>query len=86
MTLSLLPLLFGFKISYDKIVIGVIIPLVPGAGIYYTAYYLITKQHALFAQKGLETFEIASAIVLGIIFGFAIPQSLFTKIGKVFHR
>ncbi len=30
MTLSLLPLLFGFKISYDKIVIGVIMPLVPG--------------------------------------------------------
>lgn len=63
-----------------------IFPLVPGAGIYYTAYYLITKQHALFAQKGLETFEIASAIVFGIIFGFAIPQSLFAKIGKVFHH
>ena len=30
MTLSLLPLLFGLKISYDKIVIGVIMPLVPG--------------------------------------------------------
>lgn len=34
-----------------------IFPLVPGAGIYYTAYYLITKQHALFAQKVLETFS-----------------------------
>ena len=63
-----------------------IFPLVPGAGIYYTAYYLITKQHTLFAQKGLETFEIASAIVFGIIFGFAIPQSLFAKLGQLFHH
>ncbi len=63
-----------------------IFPLVPGAGIYYTAYYLITKQHALFAQKGLETFEVAVAIVFGIIFGFAIPQTLLAKLGIIFHR
>lgn len=54
-----------------------IFPLVPGAGIYYTAYYLIIGDNARFASKGLETFEIALAIVFGIIFGFAIPESLF---------
>lgn len=31
-----------------------IIPLVPGAGIYYTAYYLVTGQMSLAAVKGLE--------------------------------
>ena len=39
-----------------------IFPLVPGA---------------LSTSKGIETFEVAGAIVLGIIFGFGIPQSLF---------
>ena len=56
-----------------------IFPLVPGAGIYYTAYYLIFGKKELFAAKGLETFEIALAIVFGIIFGFSIPEALFHK-------
>jgi uncharacterized membrane protein YjjB (DUF3815 family) len=59
-----------------------IFPLVPGAGIYYTAYYMITEQSLLFSEKGLETFEVALAIVFGIILGFAIPQSLFLKLEK----
>lgn len=54
-----------------------IFPLVPGAGIFYTAYYLFTNDGTLSSSKGIETFEVAMAIVLGIIFGFGIPQSLF---------
>lgn len=54
-----------------------IFPLVPGAGIFYTAYYLFTNDRALSTSKGIETFEVTGAIVLGIIFGFGIPQSLF---------
>jgi len=57
-----------------------IFPLVPGAGIYYTAYYLISGDRAAFAAKGTETLEIAIAIVFGIIFGTAIPQVLFHKL------
>ena len=56
-----------------------IFPLVPGAGIYYTAYYLISGMSAKCSAKGLETFEIALAIVFGIIFGFSIPETLFHK-------
>lgn len=56
--------------------------LVPGAGIYYTAYYLLMNDLAQFTAKGLETFKIAGAIALGIVFGFAVPQSLFKKLGK----
>jgi uncharacterized membrane protein YjjB (DUF3815 family) len=59
-----------------------IFPLVPGAGIYYTAYYMITEQSGLFSAKGLETLEIALSIVFGIIFGFAIPQALFLRLGQ----
>lgn len=56
--------------------------LVPGAGIYYTAYYLLMNDLAQFSAKGLETFKIAGAIALGIVFGFAVPQSIFNKIGR----
>lgn len=57
-----------------------IFPLVPGAGIYYTAYYLFTENRELLTNTALETFEIAAAIVFGIIFGFAIPQKCFQKL------
>lgn len=57
-----------------------IFPLVPGAGIYYTAYYLFIGNSEMSGFKGLETLEIAGAIVFGIIFGFGIPQGLFHKL------
>lgn len=57
-----------------------IFPLVPGAGIYYTAYYLFTGDTAMSGFKGLQTLEVAGAIVFGIIFGFGIPQWLFHKL------
>ena len=57
-----------------------IFPLVPGAGIYYTAYYLFVGNTEMSGFKGLETLEIAGAIVFGIIFGFGIPQALFHKL------
>ncbi len=59
-----------------------IFTLVPGAGIYYTAYYLLMNDLAQFSAKGIETFKVAGAIALGIVFGFAIPQSLFNKLGR----
>lgn len=57
-----------------------IFPLVPGAGIYYTAYYMFIGNIEMSGNKGLETLEIAGAIVFGIIFGFGIPQWLFHKL------
>ena len=57
-----------------------IFPLVPGAGIYYTAYYMFIGNMEMSGMKGLETLEIAGAIVFGIIFGFGIPQCMFHKL------
>lgn len=62
-----------------------IFPLVPGAGIFYTVYYLLLGNNELYSEKGLQTFEIAGAIVIGIIFGFAIPQSLFRNL-SIFQK
>lgn len=62
--------------------ITAIFPLVPGAGIYYTAYYLIMNDFAAAGAKGLETFEVAGGIVLGIIFGFVVPQGIFNRLSE----
>src|SRR5699024_8155127 len=39
-----------------------IFPLVPGAGIYYTAYYFLRNDRALFVNRGVETLKIAVAL------------------------
>ena len=62
-----------------------IFPLVPGAGIYYTVYALINEENQAFSSNGLQTLEIALAITFGIIFGVAVPQGLFHKLGQLLH-
>ena len=56
-----------------------IITLVPGAGIYFTAYYLVTNQLAMAAVKGLGAVKVAFAIVLGIVCIVSIPREVFQK-------
>ena len=54
-----------------------IFPLVPGAGVYYTAYYFVTDSLRLASQKGIESLKMAFAIVLGIVFVVSIPKQWF---------
>ncbi len=54
-----------------------IFPLVPGAGIYYTAYYFITGQTGLTVDKGTETIKIAGALALGMVLVLSLPGRLF---------
>ena len=54
-----------------------ILPLVPGSGIYWTAYYLLQAETEMSSAKGFETVKIAVAMVLGIVFVFELPQKLF---------
>lgn len=57
-----------------------IFPIVPGAGIYWTAHYIVADQLTLAGRTGFEAVKAAVAIVLGIIFIFEIPQRFFQKI------
>lgn len=57
-----------------------IFPLVPGAGIYYTSYYFIMNEMDECSGAGMLTVKVAGAIVLGIIFGFALPQVWFNTL------
>lgn len=55
-----------------------IFPLVPGAGIYYTAYYFILNNNELFTRNGMNTLKIAIALALGIslVLGLPLPKSM----------
>lgn len=56
-----------------------IFPLVPGAGIYWTAYYVVTNELDKAGARGFETLKIAVAIVMGILLVFEFPQKWFQK-------
>lgn len=57
-----------------------IFPLVPGAGIYYTAYHFIMGENQLAVAKGIETVKIAVAIAMGIVCIFSLSSRLFEGI------
>ena len=59
-----------------------IFPLVPGAKVYWSAYYLVTNQIAEFQESGFSAVKIMVAIVLGIIFVFELPHKLFRLPGR----
>ena len=50
-----------------------IFPLVPGAGIYYTAYHFIQGDTVAFAAKGAETLKVACALAIGISLMLGVP-------------
>ena len=54
-----------------------IFPLVPGAQIYWAAYYLVTNQVDQALSSGFTAIKVIIAIVLGIIFVFEIPGRFF---------
>ena len=57
-----------------------------GAGIYWTAYYLVTDRSALASQQGSTTLRSAVAIVLGILLVLELPQGLFRRLAGPFLR
>lgn len=53
-----------------------IIPLVPGAGMYYTMFAIIENNFDLAFIKGVETFFIATSIAVGIIISSVFSKSI----------
>ena len=59
-----------------------IIPLVPGAGIYWSAFYMVTDQLAEAGEAGFAAVKAAVAIVLGIVCVFELPQGVFNFVRR----
>ncbi len=55
-----------------------IFPLVPGAGIFWFTYYLVSGRFIPSASAGFTAVKAAIAIVLGIIVAMELPQRLFS--------
>ncbi|MGL4344429.1 MAG: threonine/serine exporter family protein [Cellulosilyticaceae bacterium] len=68
------------KMPITLFLVAGIFPLVPGAGIYYTAYHFIMAENQLAVSKGVETAKIAVAIAIGIVCIFSLPNRLFEGI------
>lgn len=66
------------KCPVTVFLISGIIPLVPGAGIYWAAYYMVTDQLAEAGNAGFAALKAVAAIVLGIVCIFGLPQKLFS--------
>ena len=59
-----------------------IFPLVPGAGVFWTTYYVVSDQLQLALSSGFTAVKITIAIVLGIILISELPNKFFS----VLHR
>lgn len=59
-----------------------VFPLVPGAQVYWAAYYLVTNQFDQAMNSGFSALKTMIAIVLGIIFVFEIPNRVFLMFRK----
>lgn len=54
-----------------------IFALVPGAGVYYMAYYFIQGDRQTALARGFEALQIAIALAVGIVLVMALPGRLF---------
>ena len=73
--LTLLTRVFAIviKMPVTVFLLSGIFPLVPGAGIYYTAYYFIQGNNALALSNGISTFKVAVALAIGISLVLSVP-------------
>lgn len=59
-----------------------IFPLVPGAGIFWSTYYLTAGELEMATSAGFMAAKVTVALVLGIVFLMELPQRWFSKGGK----
>lgn len=73
------------KTPVTTLVICALIPLVPGAGMYYTMYETITGSVSRSLELGLTTLASAGTLALGVIFVSTITKQLsnFKKVKKI---
>ncbi len=82
--LSLLARIFSITIKMPVTIflLSGIFPLVPGAGIYYTAYYFIQGDNTLALSNGINTFKVAVALAIGITLVLSLPFPTWRNIRK----
>lgn len=65
------------KMPATVYIIPGIIPLVPGAGIYYTMFYIVSGDNNTALLTGIESVAIAGSITIGLLIILSLPQKMF---------
>lgn len=73
------------KTPTTTIQITALIPLVPGASLYYTMAYALESDMAKFVTKAVSTLKLAAALALGIVFTTMIMTILYRLKGVKQH-
>ena len=76
----------AMKMPSTVFIVTGIFPLVPGAGIYHTAYALVSHDMAAFTLRGMQTLALAGAIALGILIGMGFPKLLVELGGRAIEK
>jgi uncharacterized membrane protein YjjB (DUF3815 family) len=63
-----------------------VFPLVPGAAIYNMAYHLFAGNTDAASSYGLAALIAAGTIALGMLFGYTMPKTFFSKIKILAYR
>lgn len=82
LTLSIICEIYAriYKDAVTVFVLPAILPLVPGAGLYYTMFYYIQNNSALASSKGIETIGCAVAIATALLIVSSITRFVFRVI------
>lgn len=76
----------ALKMPSTVFIVTGIFPLVPGAGIYHTAYALVSRNMETFTLRGMQTLALAGAIALGILIGMGFPKLLVELGGRAMAK
>ena len=76
----------ALKMPSTVFIVTGIFPLVPGAGIYHTAYALVSRNMEAFTLRGMQTLALAGAIALGILIGMGFPKLLVELGGRAIAK
>ena len=68
---------FTRKMPVTVYMIPGIIPLVPGAGIYYTMFHAVMGENTQAMIRGIETLRNAGVIAVGLLITLSLPSKLF---------
>ena len=56
-----------------------VFPMIPGGGIFWTTFFLVSSRLGLALHAGMLALEVTAAIVLGIVLVSALPKNLFYR-------
>ena len=68
-----------FKTPSTVYLIPGVFPMIPGGGIFWTTFFLVSSRLHMALQSGMLALEVTAAIVLGIVLVSALPKKLFYR-------